>query len=333
MSASPDVVLLTDRAWPDDAIERELIEKAGLRLVSGPPEALPAEKIEQLVSDCSPLAIMTCWAQVTGEAITRATRLRSIARMGVGLDNINVQAATGRGVQVTNVPDYCVEEVSDHAVGLILNWSRGITVFDRDVRAGAWRPQTARLRRLSAQTVGIVGYGRIGRATTRKLRALGCRVLVSTPHPPHQAGIEFTTTGELLARSDIVVLHVPLTPGTYHLVGPRELETMRPGAFLVNVSRGGLVDTDALIRALDAGRLAGAALDVLEAEPEVDTRLTGHPAVTVTPHVAFSSDESVTELRVKATEEVLRVLSGEPPRYPCNAPHVGATGTIQSGKE
>lgn len=173
MHQSAGVVLLTDRAWPDDAIERRIIGDAGFELVAGPAESAPAAEIERLVEAHDPVAIMTCWAQVSAAAVASPSRLMTVARMGVGLDNIAVEATTARGAYVTNVPDYCVEEVSDHAVALVLNWSRGVTRFDRDVRSGSWDPAGAGLCRLSSKMIGLAGYGRIGRATARKLAGLG----------------------------------------------------------------------------------------------------------------------------------------------------------------
>lgn len=314
------VVLLTDRAWPDDAIERRTIEGAGFELVAGPADPAPPETIEDLAKTHDPVAIMTCWAPVSDTAIRTPSRLRVVTRMGVGLDNIDVPAATKRGTLVTNVPDYCVEEVSDHAVGLVLDWARGIAAFDRDVRADRWNPAGARLKRLRSKTVGIVGYGRIGRATARKCAAFGCRVVVHSRTVDPHAGVEFVSWPDLLGMADVVVLHIPLTPGTRHVVGAPELAAMHADALLVNVSRGGLVDTAALVDALDAGRIGGAALDVLEDEPTVDPTLLAHPNVVITPHVAFSSDESIEDLRTKAAEEVVRVLRGQAARYPCNTP-------------
>ncbi len=319
-------VLLTDRAWPDDSVERAVIEAAGLRLVSGPPDPAPATSIEALVAEHQPAAVLTCWAPVSAKAIRASAPLRVIARMGVGLDNIAVSAATERGILVTNVPDYCVEEVSDHAIGLILAWTRGLVIADRQVRSGRWDPAGARLRRLAALTCGIVGYGRIGRATASKLSAFGARVLVSDPNPPPDTKGVPVSLDDLLARSDVVVLHAPLTEATHHLIGARELALMRPGALLVNVSRGGLVDTGALEQSLRSGHLGGAGLDVLEHEPEIPAGLLEHPMVTITPHIAFSSDVSVAELRRSSAEEVVRVLRGEQPRYPCNRPVRPMTG-------
>ncbi|MFF3334028.1 C-terminal binding protein [Streptomyces sp. NPDC002888] len=317
----PGTVLLTDHAWPDDAVERAVIESAGHTLVTGPAEPASAEVIEELVAEHRPDAILTCWAPVSGSAVAAPPHLRIVARLGVGLDNIAVDTATERGVWVTNVPDYCVEEVSDHAVGMVLAWTRGLAVFDREVRAGRWDPASARLRRLSTLTCGVVGYGRIGRATARKLAAFGCRILAHDPHPPKDApGVEMAGLEELLRTSDVVILHVPLTADTHHVIGAGQLALMRPGGLLVNVSRGGLVDTDAVIKALDTGQLDAAAFDVLETEPHVPAGLLDQPGALLTPHVAFSSDASVTELRRRAAEEVVRILAGEAPAHPCNSP-------------
>ncbi|MFF4259846.1 C-terminal binding protein [Streptomyces sp. NPDC001663] len=318
----PGTVLLTDYAWPDDSVERSVIEQAGHTLVTGPAEPAAAEAIEGLVAEHRPAGILTCWAPVSATAVETSPELRIVARLGVGLDNIAVDTATERGVWVTNVPDYCVEEVSDHAVGMVLAWTRGLALFDREVRSGRWNPASARLRRLSTLTCGVVGYGRMGRATARKLGAFGCRVLAHDPHPPKDTpGVEMTALDELLRRCDVVILHVPLTPGTHHIIGAEQLAQMKTGGLLVNVSRGGLVDTDAVVKALDSGHLDGAALDVLESEPHVPAALLQQPGALLTPHVAFSSDASVTELRRRAAEEVVRVLAGEAPAHACNSPH------------
>lgn len=317
---TPPLVLQTDRAWPDDHVEREVLESAGIRLVSGPAEPAASSTIEDLVRKYRPDAILTCWAPVTATAIGASSDLKIVARLGVGLDNIAVGAATDRGVLVTNVPDYCVDEVSDHAVGLVLGWTRGLVLADRAVHAGRWEPAGVRLRRLGSLTCGIVGFGRIGRETARKLTAFGCRVVASDPHPP--AGfpdVTFTDLDDLLGQADVVIVHAPLTPATGGMIDERALGLMRPGGLLVNVSRGGLVRTDAVVEALASGRLSGAALDVLESEPTVPPALLAEPGAVLTPHIAFSSDLSLIDLRRGAAEEVVRVLGGEPPRHPCNA--------------
>ncbi|MDP6590843.1 MAG: C-terminal binding protein [Alphaproteobacteria bacterium] len=315
-------VLQTDFAWPDMDIERAVIEGAGHSLVGGPSEALPAERIEALVAEHDPEAIMTCWAEVSAAAIASPTRLAIVQRIGVGLDNIAVEAATARGAWVANVPDYCVEEVSDHAVAMIMGWLRGVVPFDREVKAGRWNPAAAQLRRAANLTAGILGYGRIGRASARKLAGIGLTVLANDIAPPADPGpAQLAEMDELLARSDIILVHLPLTPDTEHLVDAAFLARMRPGSLLVNVSRGPVVDCEALIEALEAGPLSAAALDVVEGEPDPPAALVARADVVATPHVAFSSDASLAELRRRSAEEVVRVLAGQPPENPCNAPH------------
>jgi D-3-phosphoglycerate dehydrogenase / 2-oxoglutarate reductase len=317
---SRSTVLVTDYAWPDVAIEAELIEGGGFRLVTGPAKAASADVIAALAAEHQPAAIMTNWAPVSAAAIAASRPLRIVARLGVGLDNIAVDEATRRGIWVTNVPDYCVEEVSDHAVGMLLAWARGLTHFDREVRAGHWEPASARLRRVHDLTCGIIGLGRTGRRTAEKLSGFGVRLLAHARRADvGTGGIEMTTLEDLLRRSDVVIVHVPLTADTRHLLDRERIALMKPGALLVNVSRGAVIDTRALVDALDGGRLGGAALDVLEDEPRVPPGLL-RPNVILTPHVAFSSDASLRDLRRKASEEVVRVLHGERPRQARNEP-------------
>ena len=216
-SAAPgSTVLITDYAWPDLEMERKVIESAGFRLVAGPSAPAPAAQIEALVEQHQPAGILTNWAPVSAKAVGLSSNLRIIGRLGVGLDNIAVDEATRRGIWVTNVPDYCFEEVADHSVGMLLSFTRGLMHFDREVKAGRWEPSTARLLRMSTLTVGIVGYGRIGRSTARKLNGFGARVLAYTRTPQSEPGVEFVALDQLLRESDAVIVHIPLTrkPGT-----------------------------------------------------------------------------------------------------------------------
>jgi D-3-phosphoglycerate dehydrogenase len=319
-------ILITDHPWPDCDVERAIVKAAGFDLVVGPGEAAPRETIDRLVAETDPVAIMTCWAQISAEAIAMPRDLRIVARMGVGLDNIAVPAATARNAWVTNVPDYCVEEVSDHAIALMLAWLRGVVVLDREVKRGRWQPGGAKVARFRELTVGLVGLGRIGRMTARKLAGFGCRVIASDPSPAAPpAGVEMVSLDTLRAESDVIVLHVPLMDSTQHMVDDAFLAGCRKKPLLVNVSRGGLVDNDALVRALDGGRIAGAALDVVEGEPSPPASLVGRPDTIVTPHIAFLSPASLLELRRRSTEEVVRVLQGAPPHFPCNAPKLQET--------
>lgn len=314
-----NTILITDYAWPDLSIERQAIEGAGFRLAAGPSAPLPAEQITALAREHQPGSILTCWARVDAAAIQASANLRHVGRIGVGLDNIDVDACTARGVAVTNVPDYCVEEVSDHALAFTLAWARGIVTFDRAVHAGLWDPALARLRRVRQLVVGIIGLGRIGQATARKFSGLGCRVLAHTrTAPTRDTGAVPVALDTLLAQSDVVIVNVPLTPATRGLFDANRIAAMKPGALLVNVSRGPLVDTGAVIDALQRGHLGGAALDVLDTEPQVPPELLAQPGAVLTPHVAFSSDASLIELRQRAAEEAVRVLRGQAPQHPCN---------------
>lgn len=311
-------VLVTDHAWPDLSIERQIIESAGFRMAAGPADPSEAARVADMVREHRPASILTCWAEVDAGAIAAFDGLRHVGRIGVGLDNIDVTACAARGVLVTNVPDYCMEEVSDHALAFALAWTRGLVTFDRAVRAGRWEPAAARLRRLCTLQVGIVGLGRIGAVTARKFQALGCTVKAHDPGARREGGgVELLPLDQLLAGSDIVVLHVPLTSATRHLIDRDRLTQMKAGALLINVSRGGLVDSDALAEALASGRIGAAALDVIESEPHVPAALRDHPGTLLTPHVAFSSDAALAELRARAAQEAVRVLRGEAPLNPC----------------
>lgn len=309
-------VLLTDYAWNNLDLEYERFAAAGLELIAGPKAAPPPENIVAQCAHYRPQAIMTCWALVNRAAIGHCENLQLVARVGVGLDNIDRVAAAARGALVTNVPDYCVEEMSDHAVAMLLDWARGITENDREVKQGIWDPSRPTPRRVRTLTVGIAGYGRIGKLVARKLRGFGCTVLAysRTRAADHPAEIEWVDFGGLLTRSDAVIVLLPLSTQTRHVFDARAFAQMKPGSLLVNISRGALVHNEDLIVALEVGRPGRAALDVIEGEPEPPAAITAHPRIVTTPHIAFSSPTSVEELRLRATEEVIRVLAGQPPR-------------------
>ena len=260
--------------------------------------------------------ILTCWARVSAPVIHASPGLRAIGRMGVGLDNIDLAAAAARGIAVTRIPDYCVEEVSDHVLGLLHAWARCIVTADRDVRAGEWDPARYIPRRVSSLVTGIWGLGPTGLRTAQKLRALGCRVLTDDRHPVRAPdGARPVPPEVLLTDSDVLSLHLPLTESTRHIIGPEQLALMRPGSLLINTGRGALVDIEALCAALDDGVPGAAALDVFPSEPQVPVALRERGDVILTPHIAFSSSQSVLELRRRATLELLLVLAGQHSRY------------------
>ncbi|MGH7903843.1 MAG: C-terminal binding protein [Candidatus Dormibacteraceae bacterium] len=247
-------------------------------------------------------------------------RCRVIARYGVGTDNVDVAAASRLGIAVTCVPDYCVEEVSTHAMALLLALHRRLFQFDRAVREGAWGIGGEHVARLSEATLGIAGYGRIGRETGRKATALGLRVLAADPlidaESVRAGGAQPVEWECLLAESDFVSLHPSLGPGTRRMLDAGAIARMKPGSVLINVGRGGLVDEDALAAALHGGQLAGAGIDVVDPEPPASgAAILSAPNLIVTPHVAWFSIGARLELQRKAAEEVARVLRGEPPRF------------------
>jgi D-3-phosphoglycerate dehydrogenase len=332
MSARPRVVL-TDHPWPGVDVETKVLDAAGFDLVAGPEGTPTAAEVEALVGANDPLAIMTCWAQVSAKAIGLPKDLRVVGRMGVGLDNIAVPAVTARGAWVVNVPDYCVEEVSDHVVAMLLDAWRGITKFDLEVKRGRWQPATARLKRVANMTIGIIGYGRIGGATARKLaRGFGCRVLVMSRRLLSEPGIDselekgvrVATVATIQRECDAIVLNAPLTEETRYLVNDAFLAACARIPLIVNVSRGAMIDNASLVRALNSGQISGAALDVVEGEPTPPRDVVDRTDVLVTPHIAFSSDASLLELRQRISEDIVRVLRGEAPRHPCNDPRQGA---------
>ena len=247
----------------------------------------------------------------TADVLRAAVDLRVIARVGVGVDSIDLDAASEHGVQVATTPGANEHAVADHAVGLMLALLRRVPELDRDVRRGGWhRTGTHTPRQLTGATVGLVGYGHIGRRVAARLRGFDVELLVHDPALPAGGPEPSTPLDDLLHRSDVVSLHCPLTASTRHLIDARALGLMRPDAVLVNTSRGGVVDEPALVAALRARSIAGAALDVFEGEPPAGSPLLELDNVVVSPHNAGLSTTSVAEMTRRATQAVLAVAAG-----------------------
>lgn len=252
------------------------------------------------------------------ERIEQLQRCRVVVRYGVGVDNVDLETASACGIVVSYVPDYCVEEVSNHAIALLLALHRQLSSYNQQARSGRIGIDSARpIPRLSGLALGIVGFGRIGRAVARKAQAFGLHVLAFDPvigaGAMERANVEPAALDELLARADAVSLHVPLSNQTCGLLGAERLAEMKPGSLLINVGRGGLVDEAALADALRSGHLGGAGLDVTTLEPlPAGHPLLALPNVILTPHVAWYSTGAQRELQTKAAEEIGRVLSGMP---------------------
>jgi len=270
-------------------------------------------------------AILVTYAKLPAELLAQLTRCKAIGRFGLGVDNIDVPAASARGIVVTYVPDYCMQEVSDHAMALLLALARKVPFSNKLVQAGRWEmPAVAPLRRLEGQVLGLIGFGNIPRALAPKAKAFGLKVVAYDPYASKEvfaaAGVESVSFDDLLARSDFISVHAPLLPATRGLVNAAAFAKMKKGALIVNTARGPLIDEPALIAALDSGHLGGAALDVVTTEPLAkDSALLGRDNVILTPHTAFYSVEALEELQTKCASDVARVLSGEKPVYPVRA--------------
>jgi D-3-phosphoglycerate dehydrogenase len=312
------VIAVTDSPFPSLDPAKTALARVDpeLRMAKSP----SAEDILAVARDAD--AILVTYAKLPGELLRQLTRCKAIGRFGLGVDNIDIPAAAALGITVTYVPDYCMQEVSDHAMALLLSLARKVPLSNKLVQSGRWEvPPIVPIHRLSGQVLGLVGFGNIPRALAPKAKAFGLRVVTHDPYASAdvlaKAGVEGVGFDALLGMSDFVSIHAPLMPATRGLFNAEVFAKMKTGAFLVNTARGPLVDEDALIAALDSGHLGGAALDVVTAEPLAkDSKLLGRDNVILTPHTAFYSVEALNELQTKCAADVARVLSGEPPVYP-----------------
>ncbi len=301
-------ILLSDVAWPDTQIEQQLCDEAGVELIVATDSS--EDTLAQLAVDCD--AILTCWAKIT-ETVIRAAgdRCKVVSRMGIGLDNIDVDYCTRNNIPVTNVPDYCLQEVAEHTLACVLSLGRHINTYNLASKAGNYdRNVNPPLRRLKGQTIGIIGLGNIGTRVSELANALGFNVLGFRQDMTKKvADVQLVPLEQLLTESDFVTLHLPLTDTNHHLIDAAALAMMKNSASLINTARGPLVDHAALAIALEQGEIAGAALDVQDPEPpDLSTPPYNDPRVIVTPHAAFVSVESLIELRRSSMQNTLDVL-------------------------
>jgi len=322
-------VVITDYVWESLDVEKKTLEGlAGL-------VALKTKKPEEFLpqaADCDAL-LNTYAGPITAEVMAGMPKCRIIARYGIGVDTIDLEAATRAGIIVTNNPTYCIEEVAEHTLALLLACARKIAFYDRMVRAGRWEvPPGKPIYRLAGRTLGLVGFGNIARQVAVRAAAFGMRVLYADPfvkegqfaEPGKKVGID-----ALLAESDFVSLHPPLTPDTRKMMNDAAFWKMKPSAFLINCARGPVIDTEALVRALDEKKIAGCALDTTDPEPLPDPHpLRGRENVIVAPHVAWYSEQAMAGLQAGAPGEVRRVLSGE---WPVNVVNKAVRGKNRAG--
>jgi D-3-phosphoglycerate dehydrogenase len=322
-------VVLTDYVWESLDVEQKTLE--GLAELV-PFKAKSMDEVLPALADCDAM-LNTYLAPINGEVMAKMPKCRIIARYGIGVDTIDLEAATQAGIIVTNNPTYCIEEVAEHTMALLLACARKVAFYDRLVRDGRWEvPAGKPLHRLVGRTLGLVGFGNIARQVAVRAAAFGLKVLYADPNV--KAG-QFEEPGkkvelaQLLKESDFVSLHPPLIPQTRKMINDDAFAQMKPGAFLINCARGPIVDTDALVRALDANKIAGCALDTIDPEPLPNPHpLRGRGNVVIAPHAAWYSEEALVGLQAGAPNEVRRVLSGE---WPVNVVNPAVRGKNRAG--
>ena len=322
-------VVLTDYVWESLDVEKNTL--AGLADLVPLQTKKPEEFLPQ-AADCDAL-LNTYAGPITAEVMARMPKCRIIARYGIGVDTIDLDAATQAGIIVTNNPTYCIEEVAEHTMALLLACARKVAFYDRQVRAGRWAvPPGKPMFRLAGSTLGLVGFGNIARQVAVRAAAFGMRVFYADPYVKEG---QFDAPGKpmelhaMLKESDFVSLHPPLMPQTRKMINDEAFSRMKPTAFVVNCSRGPIIDTDALVRALDAKKIAGCALDTTDPEPLPDPHpLRGRDNVIINPHVAWYSEQAMVGLQAGAPNEVRRVLSGE---WPINVVNRAVKGKNRAG--
>jgi D-3-phosphoglycerate dehydrogenase / 2-oxoglutarate reductase len=322
-------VVITDCVWASVDVERQILEGRAhvVALQTSKPDGFLSQ-----AADCDGL-LNTYAGPITIDVIANMPKCKIIARYGIGVDTIDLDAATAAGIIVTNNPTYCIEEVAEHAMALLLACARKVVYFDRLVRDKRWEIISGKpIFRVAGSTLGLVGFGNIARQIASRAAAFGMRVLYFDPYVPQE---QFSAPGtkvdfqELLQTADFVSLHPPLTAQTRLMMNDATLSRMKPTAFLINCARGPIIDTDALIRALDRGAIAGCALDTTYPEPLPESHpLRGRANVIINPHAAWYSEQSMVGLQSGAPNEVRRVLSGD---WPVNVVNPAVRGRNRAG--
>jgi len=315
--------------WDSITIERSILEQVSCQVI--PLEFSSDDGLIAAIRDAD--ALLPRYVNIQRHHIEAMKNCKIIARSGIGVDIVDVGAATEHGIWVTNVPNYCAEEVADHALALILACTRKLHIYHQGVRSGQWKWQTGvAVPRLSQATFGLIGFGKIGRLIWQRMKAFGCRGLVYDPYLPPEAITSLnaipTSLEELLRSADIVHIQSPLTPETHHLIGARQLGMMKPGAILVNTARGPIIDEQALIKALKEHWIFGAGLDVYEHEPEISKELRQLDNVVLQPHIASGTIETRTKMAVMAAENMIAGLKGKIPPN-CVNPEVFKRSSIR----
>jgi D-3-phosphoglycerate dehydrogenase len=315
------VIAVTDTVFP--SLDPAKTALARLNPTYRMSKSVNADDIVAVAKDAD--AVLVTYAKLTRDVLMQLTRCRAIGRFGLGVDNIDLPTAKEKGIAVNYVPDYCIREVSDHAMALLLALIRKIPLSNKLVQSGRWEmPAVVPIRRIEGTVLGLIGFGHIPRLVAPKAQAFGMRVISYDPFAKPDvfkaAGVEGVDLDTLLKTSDYVSVHAPLLPATRGMLNAAAISKMKKGAYVVNTARGPLIDEPDLIAALDSGQVGGAGLDVVAAEPLAkDSPLLGRDNVIISPHTAFYSIEALNELQTKCATDVAHVLSGEKAVYPISA--------------
>jgi len=309
-------VVITDYLMDSIEHEKQLVESAGFKLLN-----YQCQNEAELISICKDAdGIINDRIQITRKVIESLEHCKVIARYGIGVNSIDVEAATEKGICVVNVPDYCIEEVSDHALGLLLACVRKIVFLNNRVKNGQWDYNQAKpMHRIKGRTLGLIGFGNISKALVLKARPLGLKFLAYDPYvqkvEAESLGVELVPLQKVLAESEFISIHTPLTKETHHLIGEKEFAVMKDGVVIINTARGPAIDEEALIKALKQGKVSAAGLDVVEREPiSKDSPLLALENVIINPHVAWYSEEAEVEMQIEAAKGVIKVLQGFYPK-------------------
>ena len=304
-------VVVVEHGYASIDCERDIIAKAGGELISA--NHLPLEKAVALAEDAD--GVLFRRGQIPAEMIRRFRRAKGIVRYGIGIDNVDLTAATEAGIIVGHVPAYCVDEVSTHAIAMLLACVRKLVAMQERMHRGEWDVHRVDpIYRVAGKTLGIVGFGKLGKTVARKLAGWDLRLLAADPFAEPAHGVKIVDLATLCRESDFISLHAPLLPETRHLISDAQFALMKPCVMLVNTARGPVLDTNALLAAIESGKVAHAALDVFEEEPlPANSPLRSHPKILVTDHMAWYSEESQAELQRTAAEEIATICSGRLP--------------------
>ncbi len=314
----PARVLMTDNIFESLDEFQSSFEPLGLQLQVAPSSG--EATLTKLAPDA--IALIVVYAKITERVVAAASSCRVISRCGIGYDNIDVDAASRHRIQVTYVPDYCIGEVADHTLALLVTFARSIAPAVLVTRSGGWQVAKGGIHRIQGRRLALIGLGRIGREVAKRALALGLNVTAFDPYAEawDLAGVERSATlEEALGNADFISLHAPLTAENHHLIRRETLALMKRQPVLINTARGGLIDLAAVTEAVMTGELSGVALDVFETEPlDPEHPLRSHPAAVLTPHMAYFSQEAEVELKSRAADEVVRAVLGKSPRCPVN---------------